>query len=80
MTEWSNAYEYELDGKTLVVGSTFKCYGEKGKTYRFIKAVTNAEGSVWIDCYGGSASKQMSRAIEPSAINPSSIKPPKRQG
>lgn len=78
--EWVHEYEFEVGGKTLAVGSTFKVYGERGKTYRFIKAVTNpATGSTWIDCFGGSTSRQKSRSIDPEAINPTSIKKPKKK-
>lgn len=78
---WDATTEYELEGKTLTVGSTFKCFGERGKTYSFIRTVTNPDtGSTWIDCYGGSRDRQGSRAITPDTINPASIKPPPRKG
>jgi len=78
---WITEYEYELpDGTKLEVGLTFKCFGEKGKTYRFIKAVTNPNiPSTWIDCFGGSHSKQQSRSLDPERINPASVKRPKKR-
>lgn len=81
MTEtWTHEYEYEFpDGKRLEIGWTFKCFGEKGKTYRFIKATTNAAGTTWIDCFGGSCQREQSRAFDPERINTASIKPPKRK-
>lgn len=77
---WASTYEHTFpDGKRLEVGWTFRCHGEKGKTYRYIKTVTNAEGDTWIECFGGSHQREQSRAFYPDRINTSSIKPPKRR-
>jgi hypothetical protein len=79
-TTWKKEYAFELpNGKVLEPGWTFKLFGEKGKTYRFISVVTNPDiPSTWIDCFGGSANKQKSRSITPDKINPDSAKKPKR--
>jgi hypothetical protein len=75
---WTHTYEYAFpDGKRLEVGCIFKCLGEKGKTYRFIKAVTNTGGTTWIDCYGGGGGREQSRAFAPERISTASIKKPK---
>jgi len=81
MTTWTNDYTYTLsNGTILEPGMVFKCFNEKGKTYRFIKAVTNPnQGTTWIDCFGGSHGREQSRAISPERVNPSSIKKPKRK-
>lgn len=63
------AYSYEMeDGTLLEPGTEFTLVGEKGKKYRFIKFV-ETETSEWIDCFGGTHSKQQSRAILPERIN-----------
>ena len=78
---WTYEYEYELeDGTNLEVGSTFKLSGEAGKTYRFIKAVTNpVVPSTWIDCFGGGYGREQSRSVHPDRIKPHSVKRPKKQ-
>lgn len=68
--EWVISYEHELDdGTVLEVGDTFALRGEKGKRYRYIKTVHNPEhDDTWIDCFGGSSSREQSRAIYPDRI------------
>jgi hypothetical protein len=61
-------YHYETeDGIQLEPGTEFTLAGEKGKRYSFIKHVV-ADGSEWIDCFGGTTSKQQSRSVNPSRI------------
>jgi len=69
---WKHDYTYTLeDGHVLEPGSEFRLDGERGKSYRFIKAVTNEDtGACWIDCFGGSSHKQKSRSVAPEGIVP----------
>lgn len=68
---WIEVYEFEFpDGRELHVGDMFSLTGESGKRYRFIKHVTNPNnGAEWIDCFGGSTSKQKSRSVHAERIN-----------
>ena len=78
---WKVEYEYAIEGAKvpLAPGVIFRLQGENGKSYRFIKAVTNSKGETWIDCFGGSYQRQMSRAIFPERIVPKSVKVPKER-
>lgn len=76
MADHKIAYEFTFDdGATITVGQTFQVLGEKGRVYRFIKAVDTGE-ALWLDGFGGSASRQQSRSVEPARVNTASIKTP----
>lgn len=76
-TDWKIAYTHEFpDGKTLEVGQEFRVLREKGKRYSYIRTVTNGD-ETWIDCFGGSYSKQSSRAVHPEKVNTAEIRKPK---
>ena len=77
-TTWTATEEVEIGGKTLTLGGTFKCKGERGKTYKFTRLITTEEGEVWVDCYGGSSGREQCRSIHLDSIDPKSIKKPKK--
>lgn len=78
MTDWKVTYTHEFsDGKTLEVGQEFRMLREKGKRYSYIRTVETSDGETWIDCFGGSYSKQGSRSVHPEKVNTVEIRKPK---
>lgn len=79
---WTIVYEATLsDGTPLEVGTQFALKGEAGKSYRFIRLITNEKGDTWVDCFGGGNGRKAlhcSRSILLDRIRPNSIKRPKR--
>ncbi len=80
MDSWIISHTYELSKDVLLeTGVTFRCIGERGRTYKFVKAVTNGAGETWIDCFGGASGYGQSRSVSPDRINPASVKRPKKK-
>ena len=78
--DWTIEDTYQLSArKTLEPGMTFKVSGEHGATFRFRRAVTNAAGETWIDCYGGGSGYVQAHSFSPDRITVGSVKAAKEK-
>lgn len=62
---WVNSKDREY---VLEPGTEFSVTGLRGR-FAFNQHVTTAAGDEWIDCFGGAASRVMSRSFHPDRIS-----------
>lgn len=76
MANFQKAYTQQVGTHILEPGVEFGLLNKKEKL-RYIATVTNLDnGEVWVDCFD--VKRSQSRAVYPEAINPRSIKKPRK--
>lgn len=67
MTDWTIEETAVLAGKPVLAGDEVHVPWE-GR-FRFLRHVTNANGAVWIDLYGGKAGHETIRSFRPDRVS-----------
>jgi hypothetical protein len=64
---WIYQKEIQINGRNVVPGTEVKVSGERGR-FRFIQHVTNHNGVMWVDLWGGPKGAENCRSFRPDRI------------